>query len=175
MKEKGFASDFRKFNYAINKIAVLAQIICIMAMSILVFADVALRFFFAKPISGCAEMVGFLMTVVGFMGLGICALDKSHLNIDILVNKLSPKAQIINSIINSVLVIVVGAAMTYGGFCQGMTVLGYGTRATLTNIYVYPFYWLMTLGFALLCLAAVSNLAEGLVSLKELGKADKKS
>jgi len=143
-------------------------------MSVLIFGDVAMRFLFAKPIAGCAELVGFMMTIVGFLGLGICTLDRSHLAIDIFVNKLSPKAQAANDIINSILVIVVGAIMAYAGFRQGMTVLGYGTKSTLTNIYVYPFYWFMALGYALLCIAAVSNLLEGIVSLRKTGKVDKK-
>lgn len=175
MKENGFVSRTRKLCYGINKIAIYIQIVCILFMSVMVFADVSLRFLFAKPISGCAELVGFLMTMVGFMGLGICTLDRSHLNIDIFVGRLSPKAQAINDMINSVLVVAIGAIMAYAGFRQGMTVLGYGTKATLTNIYVYPFYWLMALGYVLLCLAALSNLLEGACSLKKIGKACKQS
>ena len=164
----------RKANYSINMIAVYAQVFCISLMSVLIFSDVAMRFLFAKPIPGAAELVGFMMTIVGFLGLGICTLDRSHLSIDIFVGKLSPRAQTINDIVNSLLVVLMGGIMAYAGFRQGMTVLGYGTKATLTKMYVYPFYWCMALGYAFLCLAAISNLLDGIVHLKEMGKAVKK-
>jgi len=173
MGGRELVSGIRRANYLLNKIVVYAQVACIALMSVMIFADVAMRFLFAKPIAGCAELVGFMMTIVGFWGLGICTLDRSHLSIDLFVAKLSPRAQAINDGINSVLVIAVGAIMAYAGYRQGMTVLRFGTKATLTNIVVFPFYWSMALGYALLCLAAISNLLEKLVSPRKTGKADK--
>ncbi|RGX57027.1 TRAP transporter small permease [Anaerotruncus sp. AF02-27] len=170
MKEKGFVPSFQRFNYLINRITVGMQVVCIIAISILVVADVAMRYLLSKPITGCAEIVGYLMVCVGFLGMGMCTLEKSHLKIDIIVNRFPHKVQLYYDVVNFILVAFIGSLMCHAGFYESAVMLNFGTKGTLTKIPAWPFYAMMGCGYALLALAALSNLCVAVSTLKHFGK-----
>lgn len=173
MKGNGFVTTFQKANYLINRITVGMQIACISIISILIVADVAMRYLLSKPISGCAEIVGYLMVCVGFLGMGMCTLEKSHLKIDIIVNRFPQRIQLYYDIVNFILVFFIGFLMCYAGLYESAVMLDFGTKGTLSKIPTWPFYAIMGFGYALLAFAALGNLCTTVSKLKHFGEENK--
>ena len=55
-------------------------------MMFLTAADVAGRFFFNSPISGAMELVEYLMAIIVPFSVAYCALKKSHVAVDLIVD-----------------------------------------------------------------------------------------
>lgn len=141
------------------------QVIAIIFAAVMVTLDVLLRALFSKPISG---NVGYIMILASFFGLGACTADRSHLKVDLLVQLLSEKAQIINDMINAVLVAVVAGIMLYASINQGIITFGLKTKGTFSGVPNWPFYLLMGLGYLPVLLGSISNFIEDIASLKTL-------
>lgn len=144
------------------------QVIAIIFAAVMVTLDVLLRALFSKPISGTSEYVGYIMILASFFGLGACTADRSHLKVDLLVQLLSEKAQIINDMINAVLVAVVAGIMLYASINQGIITFGLKTKGTFSGVPNWPFYLLMGLGYLPVLLGSISNFIEDIASLKTL-------
>lgn len=144
------------------------QVIAIIFAAVMVTLDVLLRALFSKPISGTSEYVGYIMILASFFGLGACTADRSHLKVDLLVQLLSEKAQIINDMINAVLVAVVAGIMLYASINQGIITFGLKTKGTFSGVPNWPFYLLMGLGYLPVLLGSISNFIEDIASLKSL-------
>lgn len=151
-------------------IAVLSsiQVVAIIFAAFMVTIDVLLRAIFSKPISGTSEYVGFVMILASFFGLGACTADRSHLKVDLLVQMLSQKAQIINDMINAVLVAGVASIMLYASVNQGIITFGLKTKGAFSGVPNWPFYLLMGLGYLPVLLGSVSNFIEDISALKAL-------
>lgn len=151
-------------------IAVLSsiQVVAIIFAAFMVTLDVLLRAIFSKPISGTSEYVGYVMILASFFGLGACTADRSHLKVDLLVQMLSQKAQIVNDMINAVLVAGVASIMLYASINQGIITFNLKTKGTFSGVPNWPFYLLMGLGYLPVLLGSVSNFIEDISTLKAL-------
>lgn len=167
---KGFPHALYKATTFINKILVDIQVVAIIASALVVTIDVLMRLILSRPITGASEYVGYIMILASYFGLGICAQERSHLKVDLVVQMLSEKAQIINDLVNSVLVIVIGALMVAASVNQGLINLELGTRGTFSGVYNWPFYMLMGLGYLPVVLACICNFIEDAGRLKACGR-----
>lgn len=154
-----------KINEYVNYVLSNIQVIAIILAAFLVTLDVILRAVFSKPISGTSEYVGYIMIMASFFGLGACTADRSHLKVDLLVQLLPEKAQVVNDMINAVLVAGVASVMLYASVNQGVITFGLKTRGVFSGILNWPFYILMGLGYLPVLLGSISNFIEDLQTL----------
>lgn len=154
-----------KFCGRINAVLGSIQVAAIIFAAVMVTADVLMRAIFSKPISGTSEYVGYIMIMASFFGLGACTADRSHLKVDLLVQMLSEKAQIVNDLINSVLVAAVATVMVYASVNQGIITFGLKTKGTFSGVPNWPFYLLMGLGYFPVLVGSAANFAEDIRSL----------
>lgn len=143
------------------------QLAAIIFAAVLVVLDVLLRALFSKPISGTSEYVGYIMILASFFGLGACTADRSHLKVDLLVQMLSKKAQIVNDMINAVLVAAVGSIMLYASLNQGLITFRLKTKGTFSGVPNWPFYVLMGISYLPILLGSVNNFIEDIEKLRE--------
>ena len=68
-------------------------------MMFLTAADVACRYFMNKPISGAMELVEYVMAVIVPFSIAYCALIKSHVAVDLIVDHFPKKLQRICQVI----------------------------------------------------------------------------
>jgi TRAP-type C4-dicarboxylate transport system permease small subunit len=68
-------------------------------MMIVTVVDVGGRYLFNKPIYGSYELIGMLLVAAGPLGMALCQKDRNHIVVSLIVDKLSPRIQII---INSI-------------------------------------------------------------------------
>lgn len=161
-------SILKKSNAYLNTMLGDIQVAAIIFSAALVTLDVLLRAVVSKPIPGTSEYVGYIMILASFFGLGVCTVERSHLKVDLVVQLLSQKAQIINDMINAVLVSVVATIMLYASINQGIITFGLKTKGTFSGVPNWPFYLLMGLGYLPVLLGSINNFVEDISSLKTL-------
>jgi TRAP-type C4-dicarboxylate transport system permease small subunit len=124
------------------------------AMTMLTVADVFMRWALGRPITGTVEITEFIMVCL-LIGLAPCALEGRHISVDVIVRRLPPKGREIieagNLLVGSALVVV----MAWQGFMSGLDALHRDLRSSMVSIPVFPFYIVLSLGFASLFLAMV--------------------
>lgn len=122
-------------------------------MMFLTATDVLLRYFFNRPISGAMELTQYMMVIVVVSGLGLCTVEKSHVKVEVLIERFPPKVQTILYTITSLLslglfLLITRQAVVYAGF-----LLDAKLTSPLLFIPTFPFAIILALGTFIFCLA----------------------
>jgi TRAP-type C4-dicarboxylate transport system permease small subunit len=83
-----------------------------------------------------------------------------HVKVDLILNLFPPRVQAIVDAITLLITLVVFSIITWQSFLEAQEV---DTKSSLLLLSVSPFYWVLTLGFALFCLAVLALLIETIV------------
>jgi len=115
-----------KLVYNISKImSFIAHIILLFIMFLITF-DVFGRYFFSKPIKGTFELTELSLSLIVLFGLGITHWYKEHVDINLLIDKLSKKMiLIVDAVINALIAIV--------SFLTFWKLLEYAQRMSVSN------------------------------------------
>jgi TRAP-type C4-dicarboxylate transport system permease small subunit len=133
----------------------------VIAMMLLSAADVVLRLF-GKPIPGTYELIGFLGTIIVSFALGFTSMEKGHIAVEILVEKLPQRAQFaIEAFTNFVSFLVFGL-IAYQAFIYALDIKKSGEVSLTLQLPIYPFIFGMALGFTLLCLLLIADFIKSL-------------
>ena len=134
--------------------------IAIAILMMIVVADVAGRYFFNSPIMGASELASFMMVIIVFPPLAWAALSGSHVRVDLLVARFSPRWQAIITAITLLLSLGVYFIITWQSVLESTA----SKQVTsLLRLPQSPFYWLMTIFWALFCLSIVALLIENII------------
>jgi TRAP-type C4-dicarboxylate transport system permease small subunit len=125
----------------------------LVVMMFLTAMDVLLRYFFNRPISGALELTQYMMVIVVVSGLALCTVEKSHVRVEVLIERFPPKIQTILYAITSLLSLGLFSLITR----QAVVYTGFLLDAKLTSpvlfIPTFPFTILLALGTSVFCLA----------------------
>lgn len=88
--------------------------------TVTVCIDVVFRYFFNRPVAWVLEISEYILLYMTFMAAAWVLRDESHIKVDLLVNRLSPRGQTLMSIVTSVI----------GGFVM-LSLAWFGGRVTL--------------------------------------------
>ncbi len=135
----------------------------IVATMLLVVVNILLRSVANSPIQGVYEIVGFLTAVVIAFGLAWCAMQKSHIAIEFIVEKLPRKVQNIIHLISSFVIMVLLLFISYRLFHHGFKVIASGEVSATAQIPFFPFIFMVALGFLMLFLVELVNMVKGVV------------
>ena len=95
----------------INFIMVILSAILILGLTFIVGADITLRYVFLRPLGWVKEVSEYILVALGFLVAAWILKDDSHVKMDLLLNKVSPKVRtlmnIVTSIISTVIVLIV--------------------------------------------------------------------
>ena len=137
----------------ILKIGMYISGLAIVAMMLLTTVDVTLKNIFNAPIPGSYLFVqNYLMPLAFFCGMPYAFFSGIFPRIDIFLNKLSKKTNL--TIVITILIIEIASfiAITYYSLLYGIH--GLTTKITflagINSIPLYPFFFLVTLGFGTL-------------------------
>jgi C4-dicarboxylate transporter DctQ subunit len=104
-------TKFGKIFDQINSIMVVVSTILILGLTFIVGADITLRYVFLRPLGWVKEVSEYILVALGFLVAAWILKDDGHVKMDLVLNKVSPKAQavmnIITSIISTVVVLIV--------------------------------------------------------------------
>ncbi len=122
-------------------------------MMFLAAMDVFLRYFFNRPISGAMELVQYMMLVTIVSGFALCTMDRSHVRVEVFIDRFPLKVRKVLNCITSLLslglmVLISRQAVVYAGLLQD-------SRLTSPVLFIpaYPFALLMALAMAVFSLA----------------------
>jgi len=131
-------------------------------MMLLTVADVSGRYFFNSPITGATEISRLMMVLIVFPALGWAALGRTHVKVDILVSRLPQKVQAIVNAVTLLIALGTYSLITWRSFLEAAVV---NRKTSLLALPFTPFYWLMSVGFAIFCLAIVVLIIENMVKV----------
>jgi TRAP-type C4-dicarboxylate transport system permease small subunit len=146
-----------------NIIRVVSRVLGYVATGFMVFlmlltvVDVFLRYFFKAPITGSTEISRLLMVIIVFPALGWAAIDRAHIRVDLVVSRIPARLQAIFSSITFFFALVTFVIITWRSFLEATVV---NRQTSLLHLSFTPFYWVMSVGFAIFCLAIAALVVE---------------
>ncbi len=133
----------------------------VIAMMLLSTADVVLRMF-GKPIPGTYELIGFLGTIIVSFALAFTSMEKGHIAVEILVEKLPQRAQFAIETFTNLVSFLVFGLITHQAFIYALDIKKSGEVSLTLQMPIYPFIFGMTVGFGLLCLLLIADFIKSL-------------
>ncbi len=137
----------------------------VMSVMLLVVANVIFRTVFNNPIKGTYEVVGLLTAVAVALGLAHCSLQKGHIAVEFVTDKLPKKMQKAIMIINHFVALILWSSATWYLTKYALTMMAKGLVTPTSEIPVYPFIFLVAFGFLMLSLSILSNLRTEVLSI----------
>lgn len=131
-------------------------------MMLMNVVNVALRYFFDRPIKGTLEVTELLMVIIVFFAIGYTAMLKGHIVISILTSQLSETAQAIGDSIAYFISVVFCCLIIWQSFVQSQISRQHNDIIGAMDVPVFPFYYVLVLGSALMCLVFLANFFESL-------------
>ncbi len=123
----------------------------VVAMMLLTCADVILRLF-RHPVPGTYEIVGFLGTVVISFSLAYTSLEKGHIAVELLVEKLPPRFRSGVESVTSLIGAALFALMALQSTIYATDLKQSGEVSVTLTMPIYPFIYGIAVGSGLLCL-----------------------
>ena len=102
------------FERAINYGAILSGAILVF-LTLLITADVTMRYFFNHPLSNVIEMTEHGLLFVTFLGAAWVLKKEKHATVDLLYAQLSPRSQVRFNVITAILGAITCLVMTWFG------------------------------------------------------------
>lgn len=90
----------------VRKIFSMLGGICLAGVFVIVFAQVIQRYVFQLSMPWANDVIQILFTYSVFLGMAIGVFNKSHLNVDVLIQSLSPKRKQWFALLTNIVVIV---------------------------------------------------------------------
>ncbi len=146
--ERAVTVTSRWFNYT----ACLAVVV----MMLLSCADVALRLFGA-PIPGAYEMVGFIGAVIISFSLAQTSLQRGHVAVEIIFEKLSPRMQFIVDATGNLLSTILFGLITWQSLLYGFDLRRSGEVSLTLQMPLHPFVYGIAAGCGLLALVLLGD------------------
>lgn len=122
----------------------------IVVMMLLTAADIILRFF-RMAIPGTYEIVGLLSTLVISFSLGYTSIEKGHIAVDFLVQKLNLKYRLMINALNNLLGTIFFSIVSWRSIIYATSLKEAREVSMTLQIPPYPFVYGIALGSALLC------------------------
>ncbi|MBN1368548.1 MAG: TRAP transporter small permease [Dehalococcoidales bacterium] len=138
-----------------SKLLGLVAVAMLVLMMLLTVGDIFLRTAFDKPISGSAELTGYMMIFAAFFGLAWCAMQGMHVKVDLIIGRFSPRIQGIFNIVNSIVVIGVLVLLSWRTFVEALAEKQAGGASIVTQIPNYPFIMVISFGTGFMILAMI--------------------
>ncbi|SDO34800.1 TRAP transporter small permease [Desulforhopalus singaporensis] len=142
------------------KILVCSACATLAAMMFLMAADVVGRYFFNAPIPGGLELVEYMMAVIVPFSIAYCALQKSHVAVDLVVDRLPRPVRRLLGVIVTCLSILFVAVISW----ENIAYIGETYRSNLTSavlkIPAFPFVAAVAIGMSVFCIVLVVQLLE---------------
>ena len=155
--DKGINSTAR----GINSVGVTALTL----LMLLTAVDVCLRYIFGRPITGAYELNEFMMAILVAFGLAYAAVQKGHINVDVILSRSSPRSQAVINSITALLSLGFFILMTWRCILYAEKMRGGGYESQSLAIPIYPFVYAVALGCAILVLVLLIFLREQLVEV----------
>lgn len=157
-----------------NQIENYIMILILPTITLLVFISVVMRQFDLGSIPWADELSRYLMITLGMMGISSGFRDHSHLGMNVVLQKLKPKARRIAEMIRAGLILAFGLLMTYASFRLVENQRGFVQLSPSMGIPMYRMYTVMLIGWILMLIRVVQAAYDDFIGEKSTIKDPKK-
>lgn len=158
---------FRNIIYRISDILNGLAGITLILLMILSFMDVALRFFFNRPIQGTYEVSGLLALIIISFALAKTQINRGHIRVDILFYILPKSGQKILGFLIDVLCLAMSVIICWQSFVYANSLRAIGEASQTQKIPFAPFEYIVATGFLVLSLVLLYHLVARLMGRTE--------
>jgi TRAP-type C4-dicarboxylate transport system permease small subunit len=130
---------------------------------IITAADVAARDVFNHPIPGTIELSQYMLAIFILLGLGYSQQVKAHVAVSIITSRFSERAQLILSIMTTLIGLFIFSILTWQGWVVGIEER---TVSDMLRVPQYPFRLLVAVAALSVCLELLIDLGDSLKKLK---------
>jgi TRAP-type C4-dicarboxylate transport system permease small subunit len=138
----------------------IAQIATVAMMLVLVLNIIGRLFSF--PLYGTDDYVSFMSAILIALALPYCALNKGHIQIELIVNRFPQRAQGIIGIITNIFSLGIFAVVTWQCIVLALRMQKLGETSMTAMVPFYPFIYVVAAGTALLCLVIILELLQSI-------------
>lgn len=152
-----FKREIARISTGFNTLAGAA----IVGMMLLTCADVLLRLL-RRPIPGTFEIVGFLGTVIISFSLAYTSVEKGHIAVEFLMNKLPRRVQDAAEALTSLASAALFCLLTWQSLIYASDMRQSGEVSVTLTMPIYPFIYGIAAGSALLSLVLLADFLHAL-------------
>lgn len=134
--------------------------ICLIAMLLIIFANVFLRYVFSNPLYWGDETMIDLMLLMVYAGFGFVLTDGAHIRVTVAFARLPIKVQRVIWVITSLLTVGYSAYLLYAMITLVRETIQIGTFSMTTRWPVYPWQLVIAIGLFILVVASVFLVVE---------------
>jgi TRAP-type C4-dicarboxylate transport system permease small subunit len=166
-----FLTGLGKIFDHINIIMVILSAVFLMGLTFIVGADITLRYLFLRPLGWVKEVSEYILVALGFLVAAWILKDDSHVKMDLVISKVSPKTQTLMNIITSTISTFV--VLIIALFSARVTIQFYQTRLVAPTVLEPQKWFLLTpifLGALLLAIQFIRRTFNLFNRWKTLGK-----
>lgn len=156
-----------KMNDRLNQALSAITAVVLIVMMVHITLHALMRFFFSAPIYGTNEMVQFwYLPLVALLGIPAAQLQRQHITVTLATERMRFWSAAIFRIFAAVLGAIVSTLWAWFGFRKALDRMALGATAGVTDIVVWPIYFLVPAAFGLLAILyvvemfAIRNLAD---------------
>jgi len=113
----------------INFVMVIISASLLLGLTLIVGADITLRYLFYRPLGWVKEVSEYILVFLGFLVAAWILKDDGHVKMDLVVSKVSPRAQTLLNLVTSgisvivVLIITCFSARVVGNFYKSKLIV----------------------------------------------------
>jgi TRAP-type C4-dicarboxylate transport system permease small subunit len=153
------------FSYIEKRLLLVSAAIIFLMMS-LTTVDVGMRYLLNSPIEGTYELIEFLLVGAGALGFAYVQRVREHVAISLITESLPTKTRSFIGILILILMLIISALITWrSGLSAAKSIMTGEVTIGVTAFPVGPARAVIPLGFGLLCLRIVIQIAEGISSM----------
>jgi TRAP-type C4-dicarboxylate transport system permease small subunit len=130
---------------------------------IITAADVVARDVFNHPIPGTIELSQYMLAIFILLGLAYSQQVKAHVAVSIITSRFSERAQLILSIMTTLIGLFIFSILTWQGWVVGIEER---TVSDMLRVPQYPFRLLVAVAALSVCLELLIDLGDSLKKLK---------
>ena len=167
MKVERFYRIIRSFAHPLSKVMSRVASLFLFFMMLLTIADVFLRKVFSKSILGTVEITEFMMVIVVFFALAQTEVTGSHVKVDVLMDRLSERAQRLAEVLTQFGGFVIFGLITWFTLGYSATKKASGEVSQDLWIPVYPFLYIVAAGCGVFSLVLLIKFLHALLRLRK--------
>lgn len=142
--------------------------LCVAGTVFLVVINVLMRTIFNRPFLGTYEYVGFSTALIVGFSLAYCAVMESHITVDLLTNQLPNGVRDVVISLAEVISFGFVALVTWQLVKYAGNIQLTGEVSPTTEVPLYPFIYLVALGFLALSLVALGKTVKYIKKVVEI-------
>ncbi len=129
-------------------------------MMVLTAVDVTLRKTLNAPIVGSYELIQFMMAITVAFGLAYCGIERGHVTVDLVENRLSKRNRAMLNLVTGFLGLLIAMLITWQTSVHITKLYESQVLSQVLLVPVYPFVGVVTFGLALYTLVLLVHLLE---------------